>query len=419
MDEAVMFSNLIPTVETRRDTSVLPVCCQVQKETDCGYYHHHNYPCSFNMAAYKSLLLCSLLWIFSLAEGKEFTVTCLNSEECVLPCQFQSDGKGARIMWYKTEAIVSCTRYGDTSFVVGHNSPANEYKNRTGLYVDQVLEGNATLLLRNVTPYDQGKYFCITMTAPRTDKSSIISLVVKAPVREVDIEFRGDSVTCRAEGIYPAPTLSWSTDPPTDPRLLQIKTSIRKNKLGFYNIQSSLMPAGNGTNLTTYICSVTGGSNKRTTTLKHEASINASVGSNVMVPCSLPHSLPHNFSLSWRFNRSDPILSISKSLVEVWDQWRPHVSNELRALKGLQLVSLTPEHQGAYTCEVRTPEETYVTWTDIKVTEGLILRAFKKNAGEEERSDEITEASKLHEGSSGLVVEEKTTDETTLNKTSV
>lgn len=94
------------------------------------------------------------------------------------------------------------------------------------------------------------------------------------------------------------------------------------------------------------------------------------MGSSVTVPCNLPHSLPHNFSLSWRFNRSDPILSISKSLVEVWDQWRPYVSNELRALKGLQLVSLTPEHQGAYTCEVRTPEETYVTWTDIKVIEG-------------------------------------------------
>lgn len=322
------------------------------------------------MAAYKGLLLCSLLWILSLAEGKVFTVTCLNSEECVLPCQFQSDGKGARIMWYKTEAIVSCTRYGDTSFVVGHNSPADEYKNRTGLYVDQVLEGNATLLLRNVTPYDQGKYFCITMTAPRTDKSGIISLVVKAPVREVNIEFSGDLATCRAEGIYPAPTLTWSTDPPTDPQLLQIKTSICKNKLGFYNIKSSLMPVGNGTNLTTYICSVTGGTNKRTTVLKVEASISGYVGSSVMVPCSLPHSLPHSFNLTWRFNRSDPILSISKSLVEVSNQWMHHVSNDLWPWRGLQLFSLKPEHQGAYICEVSTPEETYVTWTDIKITEG-------------------------------------------------
>lgn len=50
-----------------------------------------------------------------------------------------------------------------------------------------------------------------------------------APVQEVDIEFRGDSVTCRAEGIFPAPTLTWSTDPPTDARLLQNETKTLKN----------------------------------------------------------------------------------------------------------------------------------------------------------------------------------------------
>ena len=108
----------------------------------------------------------------------EFTVTCLNLEDCMLPCQFQSDGKGARIMWYKNEVVVSCTRYGNTSFVIGRKLPADEYKGRTGLYKDQVLEGNAALLLRTITTQDQGNYVCITMTEPRTE-SSIISLIVK------------------------------------------------------------------------------------------------------------------------------------------------------------------------------------------------------------------------------------------------
>lgn len=107
------------------------------------------------------------------------TVKCLSTAECVLPCQFESDGMGARVMWYRTRAVVSCTRYGNTSFVSGHNSPADKYKGRTDLYTDQVLEGNATLLLRNVTPNDQGKYFCITMTAPRVEESGIITLVVE------------------------------------------------------------------------------------------------------------------------------------------------------------------------------------------------------------------------------------------------
>lgn len=97
----------------------------------------------------------------------------------MLPCQFESDGMGARVMWYKKRAVVSCTRYGNTSFISGHNSPADKYKGRTDLYTDQVLEGNATLLLRNVTPNDQGIYFCVTMTAPRVEESGIITLVVE------------------------------------------------------------------------------------------------------------------------------------------------------------------------------------------------------------------------------------------------
>ncbi|XP_059183400.1 V-set domain-containing T-cell activation inhibitor 1-like [Centropristis striata] len=324
------------------------------------------------MAAYEYLLLCSLLWTFSPAEGKELTITCLSSEECVLPCQFQSDGKGARIMWYKRKAVVSCTRYGDTSFVVGHNSPADKYKDRTGLFVDQVLEGNATLLLRNVTPHDQGKYFCITMTAPRTDESGIISLVLKAPVREVDVELVGDSVSCRAEGIFPAPTVSWSTDPPTDPRLLHNKTHTQKNQLGFYNVQSSLTLAGNNATNLTYICCVSCDSNSKTAFIKHEASVSVSLGDTVMVSCSLPHAAPRSFNLTWRLrgrDRSVPILSISRSQLKVWDQWQPHVYNNLSAWRHLHLYGLKPEHQGSYTCEVSTPEGTYVTWTDVTVTE--------------------------------------------------
>lgn len=111
----------------------------------------------------------------------ELTVTCLHTEECVLPCHFYSDGKGARIMWYKRQAVVSCTRYGNTSFVVGHNSAADRYRGRAALFSEQevLLQGDASLLLRNVTPRDQGLYFCVTMTAQRFEESGVITLVVR------------------------------------------------------------------------------------------------------------------------------------------------------------------------------------------------------------------------------------------------
>ncbi|TMS09105.1 Butyrophilin-like protein 1 [Larimichthys crocea] len=393
------------------------------------------------MAVYGRLLLfpCSLLWIFSIAEGKELTISCLSSEECVLPCQFASDGKGARVMWYKKKAVVSCTRYGNTSFVVGHNSPADKYKGRTDLYADQVLEGNASLVMRNVTPNDQGKYFCITMTAPRTDESGVITLVVKALVQEVDIEFNGDSVTCRAGGIYPEPILTWSTDPPTDTQLLRNQTKSQKNKFGFYDIQSSLRLTECDAANRTIICSVTSDISEKRTFLKHEASILASPGSNAKVPCSLPPSTLQSFNLTWRFRPSDPILSISftgqKSSVKVWDQWKPHVFNDPSARRSLHLHNLKPEHQGTYTCEVRTPEETYITWTDVTVAQdseyiyiyviialcyflcmsyGMVVflsckvRGLEKARRQEETSKEVTDVLDVAEGSENLPSEENT-----------
>ncbi|TKS87501.1 HERV-H LTR-associating protein 2 [Collichthys lucidus] len=366
----------------------------------------------------------------SVDENPELTISCLSSEECVLPCQFASDGKGARVMWYKKKAVVSCTRYGNTSFVVGHNSPADKYKGRTDLYADQVLEGNASLVMRNVTPNDQGKYFCITMTAPRTDESGVITLVVKALVQEVDIESNGDSVTCRAGGIYPEPTLTWSTDPPTDVQLLRNQTKSQKNKFGFYDIQSSLRLTECDAANRTIICSVTSDTSEKRAFLKHEASILASPGSNAKVPCSLPPSTLQSFNLTWRFRPSDPILSISfigqKSSVKVWDQWKPHVFNDPSAKRSLHLHNLKPEHQGTYTCEVRTPEETYITWTEVTVGQdsehiyiyviialcyflcmsyGMVvflsckIRGLKKARRQEETSNQVTEVLDVAEGS--------------------
>ena len=88
-----------------------------------------------------------------------------------------------------------------------------------------------------------------------------------APVQEVDVEFSGDSVTFKAEGIYPAPNLTWSTDPPSDARLLQPKTKSQKTRLGLYDIESTITLKEN---TQTYICCVSSDTDKKTIFLKHE-----------------------------------------------------------------------------------------------------------------------------------------------------
>lgn len=91
-----------------------------------------------------------------------------------------------------------------------------------------------------------------------------------ALVQEVDIEFNGDSVTCRAGGIYPEPTLTWSTDPPTDTQLLRNQTKSQKNKFGFYDIQSSLRLTECDAANRTIVCSVTSDTSEKRAFLKHE-----------------------------------------------------------------------------------------------------------------------------------------------------
>lgn len=59
-----------------------------------------------------------------------------------------------------------------------------------------------------------------------------------------------------------------------------------------------------------------------------------------------------------------------KFQVKVWDQWKPHVFDGLTPRRSLKLQRLTSEHQGTYSCEVSTPEDAYITQTDVIVAAG-------------------------------------------------
>uniref|UniRef100_A0A4W6G373 Ig-like domain-containing protein n=1 Tax=Lates calcarifer TaxID=8187 RepID=A0A4W6G373_LATCA len=227
------------------------------------------------------------------------------------------------------------------------------FRGRTSLFKDQISRGNASLQLTGVEVQDQGRYRCHTSTM-RGNKDSLINLRVDAASYQIDIDFSGDVVTCAAEGIFPAPTLTWSTDPPADAQLLQNKTKVIK--------------------VTTFGAKLTLVLRELIFLLLAVASVLASAGSSVKISCSLPRTVPQSFNVTWRFRRSHPIVSISvvdqRSQAKVWDQWKPRVITNFSASGGLHLHSLKSEHQGAYTCEVNTPEEMYVTWTDVTVTEG-------------------------------------------------
>lgn len=81
----------------------------------------------------------------------------------------------------------------------------------------------------------------------------------------------GGALTCRAEGVYPAPNLTWSSELAQLALLLPSETRSSQDQLGLYHITSWLRPAGgNRSQSTTYTCHVTSGRDKKSASIRHE-----------------------------------------------------------------------------------------------------------------------------------------------------
>lgn len=89
-----------------------------------------------------------------------------------------------------------------------------------------------------------------------------------APVDEIHIQQLGSQVSCRAEGIYPKPQLTWSTWPPSSLSLDQ-EPSVQVTPEQLYTISSSLTLdlTSSTTQEVSYSCNVGTASSSRTATL--------------------------------------------------------------------------------------------------------------------------------------------------------
>lgn len=104
-------------------------------------------------------------------------VTCVFSEDCVLPCSFQPDSEEV-IHWQKPEDKNLSTihsYYYSTDQLKQQSQP---YRGRTALFNDQIPKGNASLLLRGITLQDQGRYKCYTSTI-KGNKESCVNIAVE------------------------------------------------------------------------------------------------------------------------------------------------------------------------------------------------------------------------------------------------
>nr|XP_061820691.1 uncharacterized protein LOC133609199 [Nerophis lumbriciformis] len=187
------------------------------------------------------------------------------------------------------------------------------------------------------------------------------------------MEFRDEAVYCRAEGIYPTPTLTWSVEPPSEPKLFYNKTKMKETLLGFFDIESAVqMKAADTSNMNmTFICEVASEELSKRAHLKVKSAIITPAGDNVKVPCTLPLKELDNFGLTWRVRRMN--LNNTGSHLLLSDIWKIQEMNTSSVWRHLMLPSVESPHQGTYTCEVQTPDVTYLTQTAVIVISDNLL----------------------------------------------
>ncbi|TNN22498.1 HERV-H LTR-associating protein 2 [Liparis tanakae] len=157
-------------------------------------------------------------------------------ESCILPCYFQTGGVVV-LHWHAVQGNIPVHIFYNNQDQLKDQS--ERFRNRTSLFKDQIPKGNASLLLKGVKLQDEGRYKCYISN--KTWEESFINLKVDAPVRKVDMQQLEDRITCSSQGVYPEPTLTWTTEPPSN-ETLQNRTSVQRPEQQLYSISSSLDP---------------------------------------------------------------------------------------------------------------------------------------------------------------------------------
>ncbi|XP_062235188.1 ribonuclease inhibitor-like [Platichthys flesus] len=315
------------------------------------------------MSVFQSLVvLILIMWTLTTADVE---VSCVLEESCILPCSFHP-GKDPAIHWVKVEpGNLPVHSYYRASDQLGLQS--ERFRGRTSLFTDQISRGNASIRLTVLQLQDRGKYKCYTSTIIGGNKESFINLRVDAPVRHVDIVQVEDSFTCRSEGIYPEPQLTWSTSPPSNVTL-QNQTSVKETEQQLYEISSTVTLSDR---VSVLICSISTRSGRRSAVWYQPTPVHVSPSeTTTTIYCTAPNTKPPTHWV-WKFNHRQIIMDQTgvDGPPRVSEQWNEQVE-DVSASGSLMLHHLSSDQQGTFTCELSSEEETLFINSYVKIEEG-------------------------------------------------
>ncbi|KAK0148537.1 hypothetical protein N1851_011144 [Merluccius polli] len=187
-----------------------------------------------------------------------------------------------------------------------------------------------------------------------------------------------EEIKCTARHVYPAPHVTWETDPPAPQLLRPITRKLADRQTGLYVVESRLRRLRNHPEIT-YICKVTSsyGAQSWTASLRERADISGPEGRDISIPCHAPPHL-HDPSLSWTFTHGqDPahILTYDSQVrqTSMSPSWEGHIKMDAYRvpLGDGSLRLLDPKHDqhtGVYTCVYSAPYRTHTEETEVIIS---------------------------------------------------
>uniref|UniRef100_W5LWB8 Ig-like domain-containing protein n=1 Tax=Lepisosteus oculatus TaxID=7918 RepID=W5LWB8_LEPOC len=135
-------------------------------------------------------------------------------EDAVLPCYLSPDISAAdlQIRWFREDYTAPVCLYKSGQYNLVRQNPA--YRDRAGLFLQELHRGNVSLTLRDVRRSDHGQYTCLVVSE-QMDDEAVIDLGVRALGSQPSVSLHspgGDQaqLLCRSEGWFPQPAVIWT-----------------------------------------------------------------------------------------------------------------------------------------------------------------------------------------------------------------
>ncbi|XP_038657939.1 V-set domain-containing T-cell activation inhibitor 1 isoform X2 [Scyliorhinus canicula] len=178
-------------------------------------------------------------------------------KQVVLRCTCDSNGdSNPTVIWEKVgvEQTVHLYRGNVDDLQEQHKN----YTKRTGLHAISANKGDASLTLKNVNIWDEGKYRCSVSNGNGFGEAFVDLAVWAINAEDMHILWKQDGsgrdfLSCQTSGWYPKPTVSWNDKNGNDLNGVS-ETTMTRDENGFFHVQYDLKQQHDSSNQ--YICSV-------------------------------------------------------------------------------------------------------------------------------------------------------------------